>query len=599
MPDPIRRLRHRSAPGAAWLVLLALALFGASGRTARGGLPEEPTALLRFPRAVRALCIGISSYAQAAISLGYAAADAHALAEALRSSASVPPERVHVAVLTDAAATKAAILAALESLVRATETDDLAVFAFSGNARRGRAAPDEQGFALLAHDARPSDSAALDGMIGEQELKVWLSRISARQQIIVLDCDAIRDAEYARLAEGLRRPDAFSDLLGQRRLLVTTRGTSFESAKVKQGVLTWSLIQCLTGKASPALAARGVISAFDVEALLPGLYREQGVGLIGEPGLFRDSRAGALVVGGDFPITRVAAPAGTPTGPGGAPKGMPLPPAPEPAPAPVQPARRDRALLIATEVYDNPAWSRLENPVLDARAVKSELEDRYGFATELLVNPTHADVRAKYLEWKAATYGSDDQVLLFVSGHGAYDEEAGREGYVILKDAGGAPAYPSALANSRLAMMAEDLPCRHVLVVLDTCYGGTFDRRITSPGGGSKAEAGPADPLYERATAAEHIRRLLKYKARLYLTAGGAQQVSDGRPGQHSPFARGLLSALRGGAGRNGILTFSDLKQHLLGEVRNTEPRAGDFLTSEPGAEFVFLTKEARAALEK
>ena len=65
--------------------------------------------------------------------------------------------------------------------------------------------------------------------------------------------------------------------------------------------------------------------------------------------------------------------------------------------------------------------------------------------------------------------------------------------------------------------------------------------------------------------------------------------MPDGRPGHHSPFAARLLDGLRGGAVKNGIVSFQTLADHL--KALKIEPRGNRFGTSKPGATFLFVRR--------
>ncbi|MBZ4171027.1 hypothetical protein JYG45_24325, partial [Escherichia fergusonii] len=72
-----------------------------------------------------------------------------------------------------------------------------------------------------------------------------------------------------------------------------------------------------------------------------------------------------------------------------------------------------------------------------------------------------------------------------------------------------------------------------------------------------------------------------------YLTSGGKEYVPDGRPGQHSPFARKFLEALSTYGGADRILTYKE----ILGVVESVipEPRYGEFGDNQPGSDFIFI----------
>ena len=109
--------------------------------------------------------------------------------------------------------------------------------------------------------------------------------------------------------------------------------------------------------------------------------------------------------------------------------------------------------------------------------------------------------------------------------------------------------------------------------------GGTFDPLIAHRGGEKQNEFNKN----------EFILRKMKHKTRQYLTSGGKEYVPDGRPGQHSPFARKIIEGLRSGGGSDGILTISEVFTYV--EKVNPEPRHGEFGDNEPGSEFLFIKK--------
>jgi hypothetical protein len=120
----------------------------------------------------------------------------------------------------------------------------------------------------------------------------------------------------------------------------------------------------------------------------------------------------------------------------------------------------------------------------------------------------------------------------------------------------------------------------HLMVALDSCFSGTFDPALSAYG--SRADQ------YE-ANRADLMLRHMKLKAKLWITSGGKEYVSDGIPKHHSPFASKLLAALRGYGGTTGILTSAK----VFGEMTDLKvaPRYGAFLDSDAGGQFLFVTK--------
>lgn len=238
-----------------------------------------------------------------------------------------------------------------------------------------------------------------------------------------------------------------------------------------------------------------------------------------------------------------------------------------------------KALIFATSIYDS--FSELVNPVIDASTIAEELKYNYIVDAEIIINPTLNQTIEKIREYAKLRYNPADNLLIIFAGHGIYDDVF-KEGYVISRDSKSDDvAKTSYLSHSNLRTMINNIPCNHILLVMDVCFGGTFDPIIAS-----KSRA--AD-LYAEVSNEEFIQRKQKYKTRLYLTSGGKEYVPDGRPGHHSPFARKFLEALRNYGGSDGVLTINEIIQYI--EKVEPQPRFGEFGDNEPGSDFIILAK--------
>jgi hypothetical protein len=242
--------------------------------------------------------------------------------------------------------------------------------------------------------------------------------------------------------------------------------------------------------------------------------------------------------------------------------------------------RTDYALLFATDEYDN--WGNLVNPVNDASAIGKELEQYYGFKVEIVKNATQEQMMIKLREYAQKKFQSMDQLFIFFAGHGYYDNTFG-EGFVVAKNSlADDPARTTYLSHNRLRSVINNIQCNHTFLAMDVCFGGTFDPVLAS----SRA----LEDVYEEVTRSEFISRKLQYKTRRYITSGGKEYVSDGVPGKNSPFARKFLEALRSYGGKDGIITFTELRTYF--ERLKPEPRSGEFGDNEPGSDFVFVTSK-------
>jgi hypothetical protein len=241
-------------------------------------------------------------------------------------------------------------------------------------------------------------------------------------------------------------------------------------------------------------------------------------------------------------------------------------------------SRNDYALLILTDKYDN--WTPLVNPVFDGRSIATHLQKSYGFHVEVLENPSQDLIFRKLREYSEKKYEPLDQLLIFFAGHGYFDETF-KEGFAVVKESlKDDPGKTSYVSYNRLRNVINTIPCEHVLLMMDVCFGGTFDEAIAS--------SRQAD-VYQEISQSDFIIRKLAVKTRKYLTSGGKTYVSDGIPGKHSPFAKRVIDAMNTLGGNDGILTLTELWPYV--EKLNPEPRLGKFGDDAPGSEFVFVVK--------
>lgn len=242
--------------------------------------------------------------------------------------------------------------------------------------------------------------------------------------------------------------------------------------------------------------------------------------------------------------------------------------------------RTDYALIFATDQYDH--WNDLVNPIFDSRTIASELKNLYGFQVEMVENATQEIVLKKLRDYAEKKYEPLDQVFIFFAGHGTYDQTFG-EGFVVTRESQvNDVAKTTYLSHNRLRSIVNNIPCDHIFLAMDVCFGGTFDAVLASSRGGE-------EEVYREQSKSEFITRKLTYKTRRYLTSGGKTYVSDGIPGRHSPFAKNFLEALRSRGGRDGILTLPEL--YTFVERLKVQPRFGEFGDNAPGSDFIFVLK--------
>lgn len=239
--------------------------------------------------------------------------------------------------------------------------------------------------------------------------------------------------------------------------------------------------------------------------------------------------------------------------------------------------RKDYALLFGINKYDN--WNDLVNPVFDVQAIGKELEERYGFQVEIVLDSEQDEVMTKLREYAQINFKPQDQLFIFFAGHGQYDDVFG-EGFLVAKNSlRNDVSKNSYISHNRIRSNINNIPCEHIFLSMDVCFGGTFDPMLAS----SRSAA------YELTNDKEYLVRKLSKKTRKYLTSGSKEYVSDGVAGDHSPFARNMLEALKSNGGEDRILILDEIKAYM--ERLKSTPRFGSFGSDVNGSDFVFIAR--------
>lgn len=255
-------------------------------------------------------------------------------------------------------------------------------------------------------------------------------------------------------------------------------------------------------------------------------------------------------------------------------------------PAAGAPYRESWAVVIGIDDYEH--WPRLGYAVNDARGVEALLKEKFGFRDDHVFN-LHDRVasRANLLSLLGDYLGDprrvqrEDRVFVFFAGHGATRPLAsGRDlGYIIPADGKTDALQGTAISMSNFQDIADAIPAKHLLFVMDSCYSGLALTR----GGGA-------------ADSRNYLAEIARRQARQIYTAGGAdQQVADSGPGGHSVFTWALLRGLGGESDLNGdgVITATELAtwtSPMVASMSRQTPAFGNLPGSE-GGEFFFTLK--------
>ena len=231
------------------------------------------------------------------------------------------------------------------------------------------------------------------------------------------------------------------------------------------------------------------------------------------------------------------------------------------------------ALVIGNTGYAH--FPKLNTADDDAKAVAALLKDAYGYEVKVLLDGTRSQI-IDAIEGMRGTLSPNDNLLIYYAGHGWLDTKAER-GYWLPVDAK-PDSKANWLSNATITDSIKAMDARHVMVVADSCYSGTLTRGIK---------------IKSRDRDAERMADLAKKKARVVLTSGGLEPVSDSGGGEHSAFAKAFIDAL---ASNDGAIDGTELFKRIERPVKlnaDQTPAYSDMrkVGHEEGGDFVFLRR--------
>jgi WD40 repeat protein/uncharacterized caspase-like protein len=213
-----------------------------------------------------AIVIGTSDYNNPGLKLQFPDLDAEAMAQALRAAGNrLFDERVHLQLLSTAPgqtlATKQHIKAAFEAFQAQAKAADILVVYFSGHGLTYGPAENNQFYYLTKDipDADLRDTLMLKSYtVSSTELTAWVNAIPAQKQVLIFD--ACNSGSVAKAFEAsaakefsptqIRAYDEMKDRTGTFILAGSAADkVSFEASEYGQGLLTYSLLQGMSGSA--------------------------------------------------------------------------------------------------------------------------------------------------------------------------------------------------------------------------------------------------------------------------------------------------------------------------------------------------------------
>ena len=189
------------------------------------------------------------------------------------------------------------------------------------------------------------------------------------------------------------------------------------------------------------------------------------------------------------------------------------------------------ALVIGNDNYKNPEVHDLATARADAREIGELLEKKYGFEVTQLLDATRYDILSA-LNKLRGELTEKDNLLVFYAGHGELDRANSRGHWLPVDAEPGSTA--NWISNVDLTDLLNAMSARHIIVVADSCYSGALTRSSLA-----RLEAGMT-----REARMAWVRGMVGKKSRTALTSGGIAPVLDSGGGDHSIFAKALLTVL-------------------------------------------------------
>ena len=237
------------------------------------------------------------------------------------------------------------------------------------------------------------------------------------------------------------------------------------------------------------------------------------------------------------------------------------------------------ALIIGVDKYSG-EWQPLRNAVNDAKEIARTLQNNYffnHFKTLYNEQATRENILQEF-EWLMQNCSEEDNVFIYYSGHGEYNEEMNR-GFWVPMDAT-SKSFTKYISNEDIKSFLSGIKSKHTLLVADACFSGDIFRgkTMTIP--------------YENST--KYYHKIYSLNSRKAMTSGGVEPVMDKGKDGHSVFAYYFLKALN-----NNDETYYDAGQiynYLKIPVVNNSYQTPEYSpvsnTGDEGGQFVFIKKQ-------
>ncbi len=231
---------------------------------------------------------------------------------------------------------------------------------------------------------------------------------------------------------------------------------------------------------------------------------------------------------------------------------------------------RRLAVVVAVDRYDDPGLRSLRAPAADAEALAGVLGDPGLGAFEVtVVHNQRSSVICEQVEQILADRGRDDLVVLHFSCHGIKDDS----GELFLAATNTVPRRlaSTAVDAALVSRLMQRSLARRVVLLLDCCYGGAFERGMIPRAGGG-VDVGERF-LRERVHSGQGRAVITASTAMQYAFEG--QQLTDDHLAGPSLFTSAVVEGIRTGEAdrdQDGQVALGELYEYVYDYVRAREP---------------------------
>jgi hypothetical protein len=237
------------------------------------------------------------------------------------------------------------------------------------------------------------------------------------------------------------------------------------------------------------------------------------------------------------------------------------------------------ALIVGINKYSG-EWPQLQNAVNDAKGVEEVIREKYNFGYIKALYDTDAtrdNILAQF-ELLMTNVKPNDNVLIYYSGHGEYNETMGK-GFWVPIDAN-SKSMSKYISNEDIKSFLAGIKSKHTLLVTDACFSGDIFRgkTMTIP--------------YENST--KYYQKMYTMSSRKALTSGGVEPVMDKGMEGHSIFTYYFLKALSDNTEKyiDAGQLFNTLKIPVVNNSYQTPEYSPVKNTGDEGGQFIFIKKE-------